>query len=31
MTPNRMQASEWYFTLKYPGYGVRMYDGSMTE
>jgi thiosulfate/3-mercaptopyruvate sulfurtransferase len=26
-----MQASESYFTLKYLGYSVRMYDGSMTE
>lgn len=26
-----MQASQSYFTLKYLGYDVRMYDGSMSE
>lgn len=26
-----MQASQAYFTLKYLGYDVKMYDGSMTE
>jgi thiosulfate/3-mercaptopyruvate sulfurtransferase len=40
VTPNRpvvtycnsgMQASQSYFTLKYLGYDVRMYDGSMSE
>ncbi len=40
VTPNRpvvtycnsgMQASQSYFTLKYLGYDVRLYDGSMSE
>ena len=40
VTPNRpvvtychsgMQASQAYFTLKYLGYDVRLYDGSMSE
>ncbi len=40
VTPNRkvvtycnsgMQASESYFTLKYLGYDVRLYDGSLSE
>ena len=26
-----MQASQSYFTLKYLGYDVKMYDGSMSE
>ena len=26
-----MQASQSYFTLKYLGYDVSMYDGSMSE
>jgi 3-mercaptopyruvate sulfurtransferase SseA len=26
-----MQASQSYFTLKYLGYDVRMYDGSTSE
>src|SRR5262249_19864535 len=26
-----MQASQSYFTLKYLGYDVRLYDGSMSE
>ena len=26
-----MQASQAYFTLKYLGYDVSMYDGSMSE
>jgi thiosulfate/3-mercaptopyruvate sulfurtransferase len=26
-----MQASQSYFTLKYLGYDVKLYDGSMSE
>jgi len=26
-----MQATQTYFTLKYLGYDVRMYDGSLSE
>jgi thiosulfate/3-mercaptopyruvate sulfurtransferase len=26
-----MQATQSYFTLKYLGYDVRLYDGSMSE
>jgi 3-mercaptopyruvate sulfurtransferase SseA len=26
-----VQASQTYFTLKYLGYNVRLYDGSMSE